>query len=142
MRNRQHLRKFTPFYKSPDTVVKELTAPLPYSSPAESVNNSSKPCTSTPPTVQPDPAESINNSSKPCISTPPTVQPHPADHEYHDTLDAPTQTPPVEETDDTRPAAQKLPRAVGRLLPHNIPGQSEQQPLGPRRCKQANTNSC
>ena len=43
LRNRQHLRKFTPFHKSPDTVVKELTAPLPYSSPAESVNNSSKP---------------------------------------------------------------------------------------------------
>ena len=135
LRNTQHLRKFTPFHKSPDTVVKELTAPLPYSSPAESVNNSSKPCTSTPPTVQPDPAESINNSSKPCISTPLTVQPHPADHEDHDTFDAPTQTPPVEETDDTvsvtppnptRPAAQKLSRVVARLLPHNIPGQSEQ----------------
>ena len=59
--------------------------------------------------------------------------------------------PPVEETDDTisvtppnptRPAAQKLPRAVARLLPHNIPGQPEQQPLGPRRCKQTKTNSC
>ena len=32
LRNRQHLRKFTPFYKSPDTVVKELTAPLPFTS--------------------------------------------------------------------------------------------------------------
>ena len=29
LRNRQHLRKFTPFHKSPDTVVKELTAPPP-----------------------------------------------------------------------------------------------------------------
>ena len=101
LRNRQHLRKFTPFHKSPDTVVKELTAPLPYSSPAESVNNSSRPCTLTPPTVQPHPAESTNNCSKPCISTPPTVQPQPADHEDHDTFDAQTQTPPVEETDDT-----------------------------------------
>ena len=60
LRNRQHLRKFTPFHKSPDTVVKELSAPPPpLPSPAESVNNSSKPCTSHPPTVQPHPAESI-----------------------------------------------------------------------------------
>ena len=101
--------------------------------------------------MQPHPAESTNNGSKPCISTPPTVQPQPADHEDHDTFDAPTQTPTVEEIDDTisvtppnptRLAAQKLPRAVARLLPHNNPGQSEQQPLGPRRCKQTKINSC
>ena len=77
------------------------------------------------------------------------MQPQSADHEDHDTFDAPTQTPPVEETDDTitvtnptRPPAQELSRAVARLLPHNIPGQSEQQPLAPQRCKQTNTNSC
>ena len=163
LRNTQHLRKFTPFHKSPDTVVKELTAPLPYSSPAESVNNSSKPCTSTPPTVQPHPAESTNNGSKPCISTPPTVQPHPAESTNNGSkpcistpptmqpqtmkimtllthrLKHPLRRKPMTASVSHHPTPpDQLFRNCQGLLPHNVPGQSEQQPLGPRRCKQTN----
>ncbi|RUS75665.1 hypothetical protein EGW08_016559 [Elysia chlorotica] len=70
----------------------------------------------------------------------PAPQPQPQS-QVDDILDPPSEAPPspTRDTNDTSTTptnptelpAQALPRALTRLLPHNKPGQSEQQPLGP-----------
>ena len=121
LRNRQHLRKFTPFHKSRQTIIKELTTP-PLPTPLAKENYSENTCEEP---QLPHPEDIVPN-------IPPVEPPSPARETYTDTtLVNPTITP-----------AQTLPKALTRLLPHNQPGRSEQRPLGPQRqCKQINRDT-
>ncbi|RUS68758.1 hypothetical protein EGW08_023480 [Elysia chlorotica] len=129
LRNRQHLRKFTPFQKPTDTVIKELSAPPVHNLPSKD-EDASVPSRPTLPAPQPQPPSQVND-----ILDPPSEAPPSPTRDTNDTSTTPT--------NPTELPAQALPRALTRLLPHNKPGQSEQQPLGPRRCKQTDrpTNS-
>ena len=117
LRNRQHLRKFTPYNAARDKVI-ESFIPLAVEQPS----SSQQPSKST----LPLPSQELDNSgisrekpaSQPNIDVP--------QHEVEPIL--PDSTPPPSEPQNDAPVM-KLPKMLSRLQPHNEPGVSETAPL-------------
>ena len=142
LRNRQHLRKFTPFQQSSEKVIME-TRPPPSSVPAANGDNRSILDQSALPAAHQSPGQgnAAPNSTRPPAENPPQApaspdlpavpaEPQPPGDEGN----MPNDTP----VNPTVPPSQNLPRALARLLPHNAPGLSEQQPPKRRHCKHTN----
>lgn len=120
LRNRQHLRRFTPFHKPQDVRIRELSSPPP-PPPLTSVDDSYPTCTPTEPILE-RPYYDREDTSPEVL---PQAQPAHAEQRSDGASTEPVVT--------ARKPAQPLPKALARLLPHNMPGRSELQPLEPRR---------
>ena len=127
LRNRQHLRKFTPFnVQTPD--VESLSPVMPAS---EAVRTPGEPQCALEPTL-PEPP----NSSSPETDEQRPQAEHPLSNEAKDARpsqsiphDDSTRPPPQATTRQALPTATpRVPRALARLLPHNAPGVNEDPP--------------
>ena len=126
IRNRQHLRQFTPFQTRTQEDIIQNLVPLAKSPVVEVITPERKdaedpPSDGTLPTgSQPDPPLDVDSAAPPS-QTPPAL----------DTTPPPSATPPP-------PApAKKLPRALACLLPYNEPGTKETAPTRQTRSRRA-----
>ena len=121
LRNRQHLRKFTPFNKrNRETVIESF---IPCS--REPVTNDPTDGHTQTPVIESDPQA----STPPEDQEPSRSPPQPSDMEADETPVAQNEQAPREEESPPPPVQPaKPPRAITRLLNHNKPGASETPP--------------
>ena len=116
LRNRQHLRKYTPFLPRPATLPRAFTPPGDQVPPPTTGTN-------TPELPDPAPAADTPTAHGNSESSVPSASPTPATDMTPPTREelgvpSPTETP-------TQGSPAKVPRALARLLPHNKPGAGE-----------------
>ena len=116
LRNRQHLRKFTPFNTmNRENLIESLLTPPSQANQSDNVT--------------PMPFDDSQVSKKPL-----TLSPQPPCNDVPDTeSDYETEVPPIEQENlppQQQEQPKKLPRALARLQPHNSPGTTEVAPTG------------
>ena len=121
LRNRQHLRKFTPFYNSShDAIIQSLT-PFKKTQSDDRIPDASQT------TPQPPTHEAVEPPELPTSTESPNETVAPVDQPIQECSPPPSVLP------------HKIPRALKCLLPHNKAGASEGAPVGrlrPRRSQQ------
>ena len=152
IRNRQHLRKFTPFHGMPS--VGTFVTPTPVvEQPRDVVSNRPPPRATTPQVTQPSVPSSppcraqtpLVPQSQPSLdqstrastprrtlrTSPPPVRLNFEPQDYTPGPDVPARSPETHDPDSDTPSATCVPRALARLQPHNTAGHKEL--LTPRR---------
>ena len=117
LRNRQHLRKFTPFQPSRDQIIQSFIPAGTETNPGESLI----------PEEISEPVQIPSNIPSPGLSTPPSPI------EIEAPINQPAQTSEVDVPPPSSPEPNSIvavPRALSRLMPYNKPGATETAPVG------------